>query len=123
MDEMTAKERLTCALEGRPVDRLPFSPFLAYVWEHFPAAIQERGQLAFLQEVGADPLWRGAPCSVRVSVPGLEEKRTEDADHIDILTVTPVGKLHAIWAKSQEGTTAFLWEHQVRGGFGCTRRN
>jgi len=114
MDEMTAKERITCAIEGKPVDRLPFSPFLAYVWEHFPPEIQALGQLGFLQEVGADPMWRGAPCPVRVDVPGLEEVRTEDGERIAVELSTPVGKLHAVWAKSQEGTTAFLFEHPLK---------
>ena len=58
---MTSKERIVAALEGQPVDRVPWSPFLAYVWEHFPEEIQKQGQPDFLREVGADPLWRGAP--------------------------------------------------------------
>jgi len=39
MEEMTSKERLVNALAGKPVDRVPFSPFLAYVWQHYPKPI------------------------------------------------------------------------------------
>jgi hypothetical protein len=53
---MTAKDRLLAALHGEEVDHIPFSPFLAYVWEHFPQSIQDLGQLAFHQRIGADPL-------------------------------------------------------------------
>ena len=55
---MTSKERIIAALNGDEVDHIPFSPFLAYVWESFPEKIQEEGQLAFHHLVGADPLWR-----------------------------------------------------------------
>ena len=29
---MTAKERILNAVTGKPVDRVPWSPFLAYYW-------------------------------------------------------------------------------------------
>ncbi len=82
------------ALEGQPVDRLPFCPFLAYVWESFPKAVQEAGQLAFHHRVGADPLWRGAPCPARAVTPS--EMRTESFEENGravTLIRTPVGSL------------------------------
>ena len=57
--KMTSRERLLAALRGNEVDRLPWSPFLAYWWDYQPQAIQERGQVAFLREIGADALLRG----------------------------------------------------------------
>lgn len=123
MSEMTARERLTHALRGEPIDRLPFSPFLAYVWEHFPADVQQRGQLAFLREVGADPLWRGAPCPVSATVPELGAtdlpgvvgtRQVERGDQVCVETVTPVGTLRASWVRSAAGNTAFLVEHPLK---------
>ncbi len=71
---MTSKERIQAALEGREVDHVPFSPFLAYVWESFPEAVREKGQLAFHKDIGADPLWRGAPCPVAAIHPEMETR-------------------------------------------------
>ncbi|MHB0856013.1 MAG: uroporphyrinogen decarboxylase family protein [Anaerolineae bacterium] len=114
MEQMTPKERITAAIEGQPVDRLPFCPFLAYVWEHFPKEIQDAGQLAFLQEVGADPMWRGAPCAVKQSVPGLELRQEDQVDRVSVEAITPVGTLHSVWIKSKAGNTSFLFEHPIK---------
>jgi hypothetical protein len=114
MDSMTSRERLVAALHGRPVDRLPFSPFLAYVWESYPQAVRDRGQPAFLQEVGADPLWRGAPCPVACSVPGACLEQKEDGDWIVQVTTTPVGSLVHRHKKSANGNTNFLVEHPLK---------
>jgi len=40
---MNSKEGIIAALHDEPVDRMPFSPFLAYVWESFPKEVQEAG--------------------------------------------------------------------------------
>jgi len=114
MDQMTSKERIQSALEGKPVDRIPFSPFLAYVWEHFPQEIQRKGQLSFLKEVGADPLWRGAVCPVKSTVSGVTTERSEDEREITVKTTTPVGSVTSVWLKSDTGNTAFLVGHPLR---------
>jgi hypothetical protein len=112
---MNAKERLIAALEGRPVDRLPFSPFLAYVWEHFPPEIQEAGQLAFLQGVGADPLWRGAPCPVAAIPPSeMETRTTTEGNRTTTVIETPVGSLRQVAQQSAVGNTSFLVEHPLK---------
>lgn len=111
---MTSGERLRAALEGRPVDRLPFSPFLAYVWESYPRNIQDRGQLAFLREVGADPLWRGAPCPVRCRVEGVRVEQSDDGRTVTQVTTTPVGRLVQRHQKSEAGNTSFLVEHPLK---------
>jgi len=112
---MTSAERLAAALDGRPVDRLPFSPFLAYWWEHSPAAVQAAGARAFLEGVGADPLWRGAPCPVRaVDPPELRVSRDERPDRIVTTVETPVGKLISEHRRSAEGSTWFLTGHPLR---------
>lgn len=114
MDSMTSKERLAAALQGRPVDRLPFSPFLAYVWESYPEAVRDRGQRAFLQEVGADPLWRGAPCPVMCSASGVDVEQKDDGDWTVHVTTTPVGALVQRHKRSASGNTNFLVEHPLK---------
>src|SRR5512145_559039 len=83
---MTPKERLVATLKKQEVDRIPWSPFLAYWWEHQPQDIQQRGQPWFYRLIGADALLRGftAPfkCgnvfgrmhyeSFKIPIPGVE---------------------------------------------------
>jgi len=112
---MTSCERLDAALAGRPVDRLPFSPFLAYWWESSPAAIQAAGQRAFLEDIGADPLWRGAPCPVRaVAPPELRTTHREEGDRAITTVDTPVGQLVSEHLRSTQGGTWFLTRHPLR---------
>lgn len=56
---LTTKERLLNSMKGMETDRTPWSPFLAYYWEHLPDEIQKKGQVDFLWQMGADPLLRG----------------------------------------------------------------
>jgi hypothetical protein len=115
MESMTSRERLAAALLGRRVDRLPFAPFLAYVWESFPADVQARGQLQFHHDIGADPLWRGAPCPVRVSTPGLEVRTRQEGRRAYAEFETPVGTLRTVHITSPDaGQTAFIVEHPVK---------
>jgi hypothetical protein len=112
---MTSKERIIAALHGQPVDRIPFSPFLAYVWEYFPAEVQEAGQLAFHHAIGADPLWRGATCAVKAIQPeGVERKVVEEGDRLVTHVTTPVGAFRFAHAKSHDGNTTFCVEHPLK---------
>jgi hypothetical protein len=112
---MTSRERIRAALEGQAVDHLPFCPFLAYVWESFGPEIQEAGQLAFHHVVGADPLWRGAPCPTRFQLPDeVTVREREDADRIHVEIETPVGTLQQAHIKSTTGNTTFLVEHPLK---------
>ena len=112
---MTSRERITAALEGGDVDRVPWSPFLAYVWENFPPEIQEMGQPEFLRQVGADPLWRGA-CGAATAVgPDDIEIRTHAEGDLNVAeTVTPVGTIREARRGSPEGNTSFLIEHPLK---------
>jgi len=111
---LSAKERLTLAIEGKTVDRLSFSPVLAYFWEHLPQKIQQAGQLEFHHLIGADPLWRGAPCPVKVNYPNVEIRTNRTGDQILTETITPVGNLRQIHQKSDAGNTEFLIEHPLK---------
>jgi hypothetical protein len=112
---MTSKERLIAALHNRPVDHVPFSPFLAYVWESFPDEIQQAGHAAFYQMVGADPLWRGAPCPVKAILPdGMERRTAQEGDREVTHTTTPVGTIRSAYIRSDNGNTSFLVEHPLK---------
>ena len=112
---MTSKERILAALHGKPADHVPFSPFLAYVWEYFPQDIRDKGPLAFHHRIGADPLWRGAPCSVKtVMPPEIEYRNTEGNGKTEVMIVTPVGALRQAWVRSESGNTSFLVEHPLK---------
>lgn len=56
---MTSRERIINALLGKKCDRIPYSPFLAYWWESQDDKLTKKGQLEFLESIGADPLFRG----------------------------------------------------------------
>lgn len=113
-DEMTPKRRLLAAISGEEADRLPWSPFLAYFWESQDRATRDRGELRFLEDVGADPLLRGAcavcalhrkNCEIRESCAGRDRRVTWE---------TPVGSLNETYRRSDEGNTSFLMEHPVK---------
>ncbi len=111
---LSAKERIMLALEGRETDYVPFCPFLAYVWEHFPPDIQQLGQLEFHHAVGADPLWRGAPCPVRAIPPEVETRSFNEGTRAVTMTITPVGTLRQASVQSPTGNTWFLVEHPLK---------
>ena len=111
---MTSYQRILAAMRGEAVDHIPFCPFLAYVWEHLPAAITEKGMLAFHHDVDADPLWRGAPCPVKQEIPGLVwHNSTRDGRNLAVAE-TPVGSLYFASMPSRQGNTTFLIEHPLK---------
>jgi hypothetical protein len=112
--ELTAKQRLLRALRGQEIDRTPWSPFLAYWWEHQPEAVTRQGQLNFMESVGADPLLRGFSMPWRVQYHGVDSHRTQTAGEMHEEWTTPVGKLHFGNRLSPNGNTWFLVEHPVK---------
>lgn len=126
--EMTSRERLLAALQGKAVDRLPWSPFLAYWWECQPPEVQERGQISFLREIGADALLRGFITAFTYSdvqgnseypsfsepIPGVEFHREEKGYLWRNEFTTPVGKLVSTAQRSPVGNTRFIVEHPVK---------
>jgi len=127
--KMTSRERLLAAIRGQDVDRIPWSPFLAYWWENQPKTIQDRGQTWFLKELGADALLRGfAPpftCSnlhgtgaypdqFCLDVPGCDMRREVHGDDWVVQYVTPVGSLTMCSRYSPAGNTRFVIEHPVK---------
>lgn len=127
--EMTSRERLLAALRGQEVDCIPWSPFLAYWWEHQPQEVQDRGQLWFLKEIGADALLRGFatpftssdihgvdyyPDSFYNPIPGCETRREVKGDDWRVQYVTPVGTLTMLSRYSAPANTRFVIEHPVK---------
>ena len=126
--QMTSHERLLAALRGQAIDRLPWSPFLAYWWDFQPKAVQERGQIAFFREIEADALLRGFGTAFTCSdvqglsqyanftepIPDVEFRREEKGDLWHIEFTTPVGKLVSTAQRSPDGNTRFVVEHPVK---------
>ena len=112
---MTSRERIERALLGKETDHIPFSPFLAYVWEHFPKEIRDMGQPAFLKMVGADPLWRGSACPVKSVPPAkLEVVNFEENGRTVTEMRTPIGIIRQAYLRSEAGNTSFLVEHPLK---------
>ena len=110
---MTPKERLLAAIKGEPIDRVPFSPFLAYYFETLDAKTQEKGMLDYLEKMNADPLLRGfyAPwsgvyknCTISENIIG--KKKT-------IIRQTPKGDLTEEYTYVLDANTWFLTKHPV----------
>ena len=126
--QMTSRERLLAALRGQDVDRLPWSPFLAYWWEHQPKELQDLGQIRFFRELGADALLRGFTTPFSCSdlwgqssyntfsqrIPNCEVRRSEFGDDVRVWFETPVGTLTQLGRRSEIGNTRFLIEHPVK---------
>lgn len=111
---MTSKARILAALQGHPVDRMPWSPFLAYWWEAQSAQLREMGQLRFMESVGADPMLRGFGAAWQVKFNGLERSVCERDGMCREILSTPVGRLELGYRYSATGDTWFLVDHPVR---------
>ncbi len=114
MREMSSRERLLAALSGQETDRLPWSPFLAYWWDVQPEAFREKGDCAFLKDIGADPLLRGAAQLYRIGMPGTEVTESTSGRTRRTTLHTPVGALTSLNTYVPVGNTWFLTEHPVK---------
>lgn len=112
--EMTAKERLLGSIRRQEVDRVPWSPFLAYWWEHQDSCITGKGQLSFLEELGADPLLRGYKSLFTVKNTACEEIETVKGTKKQTRLCTPVGTLTSVHTYVEQANTWFLTEHPVK---------
>ena len=121
---MTSRERIINALLGKKCDRIPYSPFLAYWWESQDDKLTKKGQLEFLESIGADPLFRGyyplygknsenillfdrhiEDCEIRTKVCGKEKQVTYH---------TSKGDLTFGYRFVNEGNTWFLVDHPIK---------
>ncbi len=115
LSTMTSKERLEAALQGTEVDHLPFSPFLAYLFESLPQSVQDRGQLGLCKDIGADLLNRGAACPVKSHYPETVETKHYLEGELEVTeTITPVGSIRMGHRRSAIGETHFPFEHPLK---------
>jgi uroporphyrinogen-III decarboxylase len=116
LSTMTSHERLLAALRGQPIDRLPWSPFLAYWWEHQPVEFQQMGQPWFFKEIGADALLRGFSTAFTTSYDqdGCSMRETRSGDLLRCEYHTPIGSLLAQSRYSPDGRTIFISDHPVK---------
>ena len=115
MSEMTSRQRLLAAVRGEDVDRLPWSPFLAYWWEHQSPEMQARGQFAFVRELGGDFLARGFVTPFKAVLPPDCEVRVDQKNGYTRTThITPVGTLSTLQIYSPDGNTHFVIEHPLK---------
>jgi len=126
---MRSKERLLTAISGGEVDRVPFSPFLAYWWDFAPSSVTHNGQFAFLQKLGADPLLRGFQTSftnsdilgleegvynVSDDFPGCQIIRQTNSSGKKVTWSTPVGDLTLIKTYSPAGKTWMVTHYPIQ---------
>lgn len=113
MAEMKAKQRILGALRGEPVDRIPWSPFLAYYWDFVDAATAEKGQFAFMRELGADPLLRGFYNLYAVQRKQCEIHDTTHGIHRQVIFETRAGKISEQYTYAPVSNTWFLTKYPV----------
>ena len=121
---MTGRERIVKAMSGEKTDRTPFSPFLAYWWDAQEDALTDRGELEFLESIGADPLFRGHYPVYGKKEEGiwLFKRQAEDCEiftkingNKKIVTYhTSKGDLHLGYQYVEQGNTWFLVEHPLK---------
>lgn len=112
-NEITPKERILNALTGRENDRTPWSPFLTYYWESLPTDIQKKGQLAYLKEIGADPLLRGSHIPFTTKYKNCTVRESQRDQKRQVTYETPVGNLTEIYTFSTAADSWFLTGHPV----------
>ena len=110
---MTPKQRLLAAIQGKPIDRVPWSPFLAYWWEAQPQEKTVGGQLPYMESVGADPLLRGFRSPWKQHYKGVNIRYENHPTRRYEFWETPVGTLKFGYHLSSTGNTWFLVEHPI----------
>lgn len=111
---MLPKQRILNTLSGKEVDRFPWSPFLAYFWEHLPTQTTEKGMQVFYEDIGADPMLRGSHalfniayknCNITEKISGNEKFTSYE---------TPIGTIVEKSVYTAVGNTWFLMDHPIK---------
>ncbi len=113
MDEMTPKQRLLASIKGEKTDRVPFSPFLAYYFDYLPEDVRAKGDRRYLEEMGADPLFRGAGCAY-----GVQRKNCSSSERYAdgkryVTFSTPKGDFYAEYTYAPAANTWFITKHPI----------
>lgn len=111
---MRSRQRLLGALRGEKIDRTPWSPFLAYYWEHLPQEVQKMGQFAYMRQMGADPLLRGFHHLTGYTYRNCELEHKQIGYERFWTYHTPVGSITERFVYSAAGETWFIADHPVK---------
>ena len=114
MAEMTSKERIMNAILGKETDRTPWSPFLAYYWEHLPEEKRSCGQVEYMKKMGADPLLRGFNLLYSTTNPKCEFSSKREGNRIYDTYTTKIGSLTEIRTYSPTADSWFVTGHAVK---------
>lgn len=112
--EMTAKERILNAIQGKETDRVPWSPFLAYYWEHLSEEERAGGQVEYMKKMGADPLLRGFNILYRTEYTNCDITETRVDNQSIRKYSTKVGELTETRTYSATANSWFLTGHAVK---------
>lgn len=111
---MTPKQRILAALQGKPIDRVPWSPFLCYWWEAQPQEKTSVGQLAYMESIGADPLLRGFRSPWKQHYKGFTIRHQDSPTRRYEFWETPVGTLRFGYHYTPVSNTWFLVDHPIQ---------
>lgn len=112
--ELTVKERLLRSIMGEEIDRIAWSPFLAYYWESLPLSTQKKGQFDYLKKMGADPLLRGFHQLFEVENNHCRITSQENNKEKFTTYETTCGNLTEKYTFSPQSNSWFLTEHAVK---------
>jgi hypothetical protein len=113
-DIVKSKQRLLNAIRGKEVDKVPWSPFLAYYWENPHPDNPYNDSTQFIKAIDGDPLYRGSHNLVKVSNPKFEYHETVNGNKRSFEYVTPVGCLRGGYTYVAAANTSFLNDHPVK---------
>lgn len=112
--EMRAKERLLNAIKGKEIDRVPWSPFLAYYWDFLDEETKHAGMVEYYKKMGADPLLRGTIALHREKWENCEIREKSEGNKRVRIYETPVGTLQEIYTFSSAANSWFLTRYPVQ---------
>ena len=112
--EFTPKQRLLAAIEGRPTDYLPFSPFLAYYFDFLPLEVRQKGELDYLIQMGADPLLRGHLQAYSVHHKGADISDNTNGNKRVLIRSLNKRNLSSVYTYSEAARSWFLTEYPVK---------
>lgn len=109
---MNRKAQILNQINGKNDGPATWSPFLAFYWEHQEKEVQEQGQLAYMEKIGAAPLLRGMISPATIIMEGCNIIEKEEDGERTIVYETPVGSITERSVFTYK--TWFLVEHPVK---------
>lgn len=110
---MKPRERILNSILGKEVDRVAWCPFLAYYWDYLDEDIRQKGQVKYLEDIGADPLIRGSHTLAKPIYKNCEVSENTKGNMRQIKYDTPIGTLSVKYIYSPVGNTWYQTNHPV----------